>query len=181
MLYLSIASAFGLVVQPPAPQMPVLAPMAEVRVVQMPSFTLAAGPTSRITSFEDELEKEAAAQLAQQAKANAQRAARLAAQAEIDAAAEKKAALAAQLEQEKVAKFEAAQAKRKEAAEAAKAEKAAAKAEKEASAAKKAGGSTVAKKATSSKYGEVQKVNKQADRIAERIEKGEEAPSFFGL
>ena len=107
MLYLSIASAVGLIVQTPVPHVPAMAPMAEVRVVQMPSFTLA-GTTSRITSFEDELEKEAAAQLAQQEAMNKQRAARAAAQAELDAAAEKKAALAAQLEQEKIAKFEAA-------------------------------------------------------------------------
>ena len=68
MLHVSIATAVGLIVQTPVPHMPA---MAEVRAVQMPSFTLAGSNANRITSFEDELEKEAAAQLAQQEAMNA--------------------------------------------------------------------------------------------------------------
>ena len=46
MLYLSIASAVGLIIQAPV-QMPVQAPMAHVQTVQMPSFMLAG--SSKIT------------------------------------------------------------------------------------------------------------------------------------
>jgi hypothetical protein len=163
------ASGCGLTIPAPAPApavmmrvaaSPVMPAVAEVDNIFPTSFTLAAGMSdggSRkvITSFESELDAfEAKQKVADQAVAE-RKAALKAREAQIEAEAAAKAAKQAEMDEEKAQKMAAAKAKAQE--------QAAAKAE--AKAAKESGKPDKKSPAAKpSKYGEVQKVNKQADR-----------------
>ena len=155
------ASGCGLTIPAPAPApavmmrvaaSPVMPAVAEVDNIFPTSFTLAAGMSdggSRkvITSFESELDAfEAKQKVADQAVAE-RKAALKAREAQIEAEAAAKAAKQAEMDEEKAQKMAAAKAKAQ-----AQAAKESGKPDKKAPAAKP------------SKYGEVQKVNKQADR-----------------
>lgn len=216
MLSLIASSGCGLVIPTPAPAPAMMRVAAAAPVFQAPvevdnifpsSFTLAAadlGSRKVITSFESELDAfEAKQKAADQALAE-RKAALKAREAAIEAEAAAKAAKQAELDAAKAAAMQAAKEKA-QAQAAAKAEAKAAKADTKKAAAPK----------SSSKYGEVQKVNKQAERstcfttlslashalaaaapkpalsflcvcvsvcahpVAERIARGEEAPSLF--
>uniref|UniRef100_A0A7S3I1M8 Uncharacterized protein n=1 Tax=Favella ehrenbergii TaxID=182087 RepID=A0A7S3I1M8_9SPIT len=168
MLAVCTAAAIGLLIGPPlaTPIMPAAAPMADVRPA---SSTLIADLLDDFGVQQDEQNK---AILARKAalKQRIQ-------DAEAQAAAE--AEKAEKLQAERKAKAEAAAAVReakKQADAAAAAQRRAEREAKEAVVAVKAGGS-----ATNSRkeYGEVVRVNKQAERIAEREARGERAPSLF--
>lgn len=167
------AAVLGLIIGPPmaTPMAHVPAPMAEIRQLQV-----SAGAT---TSFlvADALDDFGAQQAVKDAALLARKAALKQRIAEAEAQAVADAEKAEKKEAERLAKAEAARAAKAAKAEAEAAEKRAAREARDAAASAKAGGSAAAPKRVDP--GEVVKVNKQAERIAERKARGEAAPSLF--
>lgn len=181
---LSLAcTSIALLLAPPTPlpavavnYAPVAVSFAQPTAAQSLLFPTSQALAGTVTSFDDELEKIAAKQKAEDAKIDARKAeirARQEAQEAKEAAEfEAKEKLAA----ERKAKSDAAAAALKAKNDAKKAALAEASAAKVAPAA--AATDTSSKK--SSKYQQVEKVSSRSERIAARKAAGEEAPSFFG-
>jgi colicin import membrane protein len=158
-----------------APMMHMPAPMAEIRQLQMP----AGAATSFLVA--DLLDDFGAQQAVKDAALLARKTALKQRVAEAEAQAVADAEKAAKKQADKLAKTEAAQAAKAAKAEAEAAAKRAAREAKDAAASAKAGGSATTPKSAEKAVGEVVKVNKQAERIAERKARGEAAPSLFPL
>ena len=185
-------AVIGLVVQAPVPPVPSAVPsISSPRYISAPTIVapgIKIAPNSlfppstinlaeRVTSIDDILEQEAAKDAEKIRLLNERKNAYKAAQEAQEKEARAKYEAQQKQEEEKEAKKLAlAEAKAAKAAEskAAKAAEAAAKAQ---LASSKAAGST----AKPSKYGTVERVSKQAERIEARKEAGEDAPGLFGL
>ena len=186
-----IASAptIGLLV-PPAPTMAQVqivqsrVPLAQLEEASSPmifptTMSLAASSVVNrgavVGSIDDILEQEAAAATAKQEAIAARKAALKAAEQKAEAEAEAKYEAQKKLDEQKLAAAQKAAELRKEKAAAAAQAKAESKAGQQKAATKAAGSKP------SNKYGGVEKIDKQAQRIKARQEAGGEAPSLFGV
>ena len=147
--------------------------VAQLKAAQSSVFPTSSVVADLLDDFAaQESQKDAAIQARKDALKQAQLEAEAKAQAAFEAAEAKKAAQAEKAEKAK-AEQAAKAAEAKEKAAAAKAAAADAKTTKTSKAAPKS--------AASSKYGTVEKINKQADRIQQREESGDEKPNPFGF
>mmetsp|Transcript_6622 Transcript_6622/g.17213 ORF Transcript_6622/g.17213 Transcript_6622/m.17213 type:complete len:175 (+) Transcript_6622:253-777(+) len=170
-----VTSGIALLISPPAMEVRQMAPITVSRsAVGFGAESIF--PTTGITA--DLLDDLAAEQSAQDAAIEAKKAALKAKQAEIEAKAQADLEKQEQLAAERAAKKQAAieeQAQKKAAAVAAAKEKA----EKAVSSSPTKSKKSEAATPKASKYGTVQTINKQAERIAEREARGEEKPGLF--